>query len=308
MDKTESDKSQKRCGFVSVVGAPNVGKSTLVNTLTGAKVSITSPKAQTTRNRIRGIRIHEDTQIILVDTPGIFNLTGKLNNILNKSIVETAKNSLEGEDKIAVTIDSSKKLSENDRSLIELVKELNQPKILILNKVDKIEKPMLLELSQKLNEMMDFEATFMVSALKRKGTEDILKYLSKNLPEGPYLYPEDEISDFPMRMLAAEVTREKLIFSLKEEIPYNIMVETESYEETKKGIKINQAIYTTSEAHKRIIIGKNGSLIKKIGEQSRKELSQITETPVHLFLFVKVRENWLNNRSSIVSTGMDFAN
>lgn len=303
----DTDK-RTRCGFVAVVGAPNSGKSTLVNKFTGCKVSITSPKAQTTRNRIRGIKMHGRSQIIFVDTPGIFKIAGKLNNTLNRSIVETARNAFEGVDYVMLMIDSSKKLTENDEEVINFLKVQVVPKILVLNKIDKVEKESLLTLSVKLNDMIDFEKTFMISALKSKGTQDIVEYISQRLPFSPYHYPEDIVSDFPARMLAAEITREKLFNNLRQEIPYTTMVETEKFEENSKQIKIHQIIYTTSEAHKSIILGSKGAFIRKIGENSRNELSTIFEKKVHLFLHVKVREKWMDDKASYITSGIDYKN
>ncbi len=300
-------KQNKRCGFVAVVGAPNAGKSTLVNALTGAKISIVTPKAQTTRNRIRGIKIHDNTQIIFVDTPGIFKIKGKLDNRLNRSIVATARNAFEGTDFIMLIIDSAKKLSENDHEVINFLKDQPVQKILVLNKIDIIEKEKLLELSQHLHSLLDFKTVFMISAVKKNGLDAMLDYLSHNLPQGEFLYPADEVTDFPARLLAADVTREKLFMNLREEIPYNTMVETEKYDEGKNDIKIHQSIYTISETHKKMIIGTQASLIKKIGEQSRRELSKILGKKVHIFLHVKVRDNWMDNRDTYVTSGIDYA-
>lgn len=296
---------QTRCGFVAVVGAPNSGKSTLVNQLTGQKVSIVTPKAQTTRNRIRGIKVHENSQIIFVDTPGIFKLSGRLNNKLNQSIIETARNAFEGMEYIMLMIDSTKKLTDDDQEALNFIKAQTAPKILVLNKIDIVEKESLLDLSVKLNEQVEFEKTFMISASKAKGTNDILSYIAGKLPLSPFHYPEDIISDFPARMLAAEITREKLFMNLRQEIPYNTMVETEKFEE-KRDITIHQVIYTTSDGHKAIILGNKGALIKKIGEQSRIELSKLLGKKVHLFLHIKVRPTWIEDKESYIISGMDF--
>ncbi len=298
--------NKNKCGFVAIVGAPNAGKSTLVNQLTGQKVSIVTPKAQTTRNRIRGIRMYEKTQVIFIDTPGIFRVQGRLNNKLNHAIVQTAKNAFEGIDYIIFMLDASKRRTDDDAEVVELLKNQTTPKILVLNKIDIVEKEKLLELAMKLNEEMQFEKTFMISALKGNGAEDILKYLSGKLPEGEYLYPEDEVSDFPARLLAADITREKLFMNLREEIPYNTMVETEKYEESKNDIKIHQSIYTISETHKKMIIGKGASLVKRIGEQSRRELTELLGKKVSIFLHVKVRENWMDNKDLYKTSGIDY--
>ncbi len=302
-------KSKTRCGFVAVVGSPNAGKSTLVNTLTGQKVSIVTPKAQTTRNRIRGIKIHNDSQIIFVDTPGIFKISGKLDNRLNRSIIETARNAFEGMEYVMLMIDSSsRELTEDDMEVINFLKGQTVPKILVLNKIDVVDKEKLLQLSENLHAMIDFEKTFMISATKEKGTNDILDYLAAKLPESPFHYPADVISDFPARMLAAEITREKLFMNLRQEIPYNTMVETEKFEENSKQIKIYQVIYTSSNGHKGIILGNKGAFIKRIGEQSRRELTQLLGKKVHLFLHVKVKETWMEDKSSYLISGMDYKN
>jgi len=306
-DKKNAQKNtSKKCGFISIIGAPNAGKSTLINSFTGQKISIVTPKAQTTRNRIRGIRIYEDTQMIFVDTPGIFRIKGRLDNQLNRSIVQMAKTSFEGTDFIILLIDAQKDITEDDREVIELLKNEKTKKLLVLNKVDIIDKSRLLELSQKLNELLQFETVFMISALKGKGVEDILRYLAKELPEGPYLYPEDEISDFPARLMAADVTRERLFINLHDEIPYNTMVETETYKEDARGIRINQSIYVISETHKKMLIGTKGSVIKKVGEESRRQLTKMLGKKVHLFLHVKVRDKWMENKENYHISGLEF--
>lgn len=302
-----SEKVQTKFGFISVIGSPNVGKSTLVNDLCDSKVSIVSPKVQTTRSRVKAITILNDTQIVFVDTPGIFKINSSIDNRLNRSIVLTAKNSLEGVDYLALVIDVSRKLSENDKYILELVKSQEIKKVLILNKVDKTDKTRLLDISAKLNSDIEFERTFMISALKGEGTRDILDFFAENLPDSPWMYPEDQISDISMRLLSAEVTREKLFFNLQKELPYSIYVETETFEEKPKSININQAIYVKTESQKKIILGKKGSMIKRIGEQSRRELSKIMSKNVNLFLFVKVRENWMENKEIYGQAGIDFS-
>lgn len=286
--------NKKKCGFTVIVGAPNSGKSTLTNYITGVKVSIVSPKAQTTRSRITGIKISGNTQIILVDTPGIFNIRDS-NNKLNKAIVQTAKNSIEGTDFVIFLVDASKPFKSNDELVLNHIKNMETRKLLVLNKVDKADKIKLLELTQKINSECEFEKTFMISALKGSGVNDIEKYLEENLPDKEWEFPEDQISDAPVKFLAAEITREKLFYNLNEELPYSLYVETEKFEE-KKDIKIHQTIHTDSESHKGIIVGKQGSMIKKIGEQSRKELQNILGKKIHLFLFVKVTENWYDRK------------
>ncbi len=297
--------NKRKCGFTVIVGAPNSGKSTLTNYITGAKISIVSPKAQTTRSRITGIKISGDSQIIIVDTPGIFSLQDNLKNKLNKSIVQTAKNSIEGSDFIIFLVDASKPIKPNDELVLNYIKNIESKKLLVLNKVDKADKQKLLENTQKLNEECNFEKTFMISALKGGGVADLEKYLEDNLPDSNWIFPEDQITDAPARFLAAEITREKLFMNLNEELPYSLYVETELYEE-KKDIKIHQTIYTSTESHKSIIVGKQGSMIKKIGEQSRKDLQNILGKKIHLFLFVKVRENWYDRREPYLVSQIEF--
>lgn len=301
------DGQQTKCGFISIIGAPNVGKSTLINNFCKTKVSIVTPKAQTTRGRLRAIAIHGESQIVCVDTPGIFKIENNLDNRLNRSLILTAKNSFEGVDYLAFVVDAKRGIREDDEYIINLLKHETGKKILIINKVDLARKDILLELAAKLNSEIDFEKTFMVSAKKGQGTEDILDYLSQKLPYSPWMYPEDQISDSPVRLMAAEITREKIFFNLKEELPYNVFIETEAFEEGKNSIKINQAIYVKTDSHKRIMIGKNGSLIKKIGEASRKEIAKLVDKKVSLFLFVKVRENWMENIGNYRGSGIDFS-
>lgn len=295
-----------KCGFVAIFGAPNAGKSTLVNKITGEKVSIVTPRAQTTRNRIRGIKIYDNSQIILVDTPGIFKLTSKLDNNLNRSILKTAKNALEGIDCIVFLFDVAKKFNDDHAEVINFISTSQLPKILVLNKIDLIDREKLLEIALNLNKLASFDQTFMISAEKGDGIVDLLKFLSKKMPDGAFLYPKDEITDFPARLVAAETTREKLFILLRQELPYNIMVETESYKETYNSIIIHQSIFTTSEQHKGIIIGAKGAMLKKIGTQSRQELSKILGKKVQLFLHIKVRNDWMQNKQNYISSGIDI--
>ena len=292
----------KKCGTVAIVGTPNTGKSTLLNQILGTKISIVSPKAQTTRNRITGIHIEDESQIIFVDTPGLFRPRGKLKNTLNSSIVGAAKNVIEENmDFIALVIDAKKGFSKDNIITAELIEKTSARKILVINKIDLVKKENLLEIAKSINEQFSFEETFFISAKKNDGVIDFVKYLAKNIPENIWLYPEDQISNMPERFFASEITREKLFYSLDEEMPYNLMVETEKFEERKRDIKIHQVIYTNSESQKKIIIGKNGSIIKQVGEKSRKELSHIFEKEIHLFLFVKVRQNWMKKFENFIS-------
>ncbi|QRI64573.1 GTPase Era [Shinella sp. PSBB067] len=290
-------------GFVALIGATNAGKSTLVNRLVGAKVSIVSHKVQTTRAIVRGIAIHDNAQIVFMDTPGIF----KPRRRLDRAMVTTAWGGAKDADVIMFLIDSERGLKGDAETILEGLKEVRQPKILVLNKVDRVKPEDLLKLAAAANEVVTFERTFMISALNGSGCEDVMNYLAAALPEGPWYYPEDQISDLPMRQLAAEITREKLFLRLHQELPYSSHVETEKWEERKDGsVRIEQVIYVERDSQKKIALGKNGDAIKAISMASRKELSEILEQPVHLFLFVKVRENWGDDPARFREMGLDF--
>ncbi|RCW85199.1 GTPase Era [Phyllobacterium bourgognense] len=294
-----------RSGFIALIGAPNAGKSTLVNQLVGSKVSIVTHKVQTTRALVRGIVIHEQTQMVLVDTPGIF----KPKRRLDRAMVTTAWGGAKDADLILVLIDVEQGIDEEAEAILGSLHEKKRKVILVLNKVDRIEAPKLLELAQKANEKVNFDKTFMISALKGYGCKDLLKYLADNLPEGPWYYPEDQISDMPMRMLAAEITREKLYLRLHNELPYSSHIETESWEEKKDGsVRIQQVIYVERDSQKKIVLGHEGQAIKAIGQAARKELMEILEQKVHLFLFVKVRDNWGNDPERYREMGLEFPN
>lgn len=296
---------QTKSGFVALIGAPNAGKSTLVNQLVGTKVSIVTHKVQTTRALIRGIVVHDNAQIVLVDTPGIFSPRRRL----DRAMVSTAWNGAKDADIVMVIIDAQAGINEEVEAILEALPKINQEKILVLNKVDVITRPTLLELTAKLNEQAHFTRTFMVSALNGSGCRDLLAYLCKELPNGPWYYPEDEISDMPMRQLAAEITREKLYLRLHNELPYASTVETETWEERPDGsVKINQVIYVERDGQKKIVLGAKGETIKAIGQAARKELMEILEQNVHLFLFVKVRDNWGNDPERYREMGLDFSN
>lgn len=300
-----NDMTATRCGFAAVIGAPNAGKSTLINTIVGAKVSIVSPKVQTTRTRVLGIAMQGAAQIIFVDTPGIFAPSQKKN--LERAMVAAAWEGTADADVILLMIDASRKVGGDIDDIITRLAGMNGKNVaLVLNKVDKVRPPDLLTLSQRLNEQFPFAATFMVSALKGKGMDGLLAWLAKTMPEGPYLYPEDQITDMPMRLMAAEITREKLFLALRQELPYELTVETESWEEFDNGsVKIDQTVYLAREAHKKIVLGKGGALLGKIGQSSREELEEIMGTRVHLKLFVKVRENWMENAEHFQLRGLD---
>ncbi|SIS41808.1 GTPase Era [Insolitispirillum peregrinum] len=306
---TTQDDVPTRCGFVAVLGAPNAGKSTLTNAMVGTKVSIVSPKVQTTRTRIRGIAMQDNTQIIFIDTPGIFRPKKRL----ERAMVAAAWAGLADADTVMLVIDvqraSGKRgLDEDSSSIIETLKKNGyRDVILVLNKVDLVNPPVLLDLAAKLHAEGIFSEVFMISALKERGTADILRYLASRAPLGPYMFPEDEVSDLPMRMLAAEITREKVFLKLYHELPYSITVETDKWTERPDGsVKIDQTIFVARDSQKSIVLGKGGDQIKHIGAAARKELEEILGQKVHLFLFIKVREDWAEDRARYSEWGLDF--
>ncbi|MEW9806701.1 GTPase Era [Mesorhizobium marinum] len=292
-----------RSGFVALIGAPNAGKSTLVNRLVGAKVSIVTHKVQTTRAIVRGIATHNNAQIVFVDTPGIF----KPRRRLDTAMVTTAWVGAKDADVVLVLIDAERGIKGDADALLDKVASVPQPKVLILNKVDRVKPEALLELAKAANERVAFQRTFMVSALTGSGCDDLLDHLAETLPEGPWYYPEDQISDLPMRQLAAEITREKLYLRLHQELPYSSHVETEKWEEKKDGsVRIEQVIYVERDSQKKIVLGHKGETIRAIGQAARKEIGDILEQTVHLFLFVKVRENWGDDPERYREMGLDF--
>ncbi|MCI5059656.1 MAG: GTPase Era [Alphaproteobacteria bacterium] len=295
----------QRFGFVAVIGEPNAGKSTLINHLVGSKISIVSPKVQTTRTRVLGIALCDQSQIVFVDTPGIFKPSSK--NTLERAIVSSAIEGIQDADLITLLVDVSKKKAGISPLILDQLKTYkNKAVILVLNKVDKIKREKLMDITQQLNEIYDFEQTFMISALKGSGTKDLLSYLAKHAPKGPWHYPEDQITDMPMRLMAAEITREKIFKLLHQEIPYGITVETDEWEEFGDGsIKISQTIFTSRDAHKKIILGKGGAMIKKVGEMARGEMENILEKRAHLKLFVKLQENWQSDQERYALWGLD---
>ncbi|WP_039760132.1 GTPase Era [Bartonella queenslandensis] len=298
-----SDIMKTRSGFVVLIGMPNAGKSTLVNQLVGTKVSIVTHKVQTTRTLIRGIVIHDDVQIVLIDTPGVF----RPHKRLERAMVSAAWGGAKSADVLLVLIDAQSGLSDEVDMMLDIVNNMKQEKVLVLNKVDTVVKSSLLTLTTKINERVKFAQTFMISALTGSGCKALLHALSNMMPEGPWYYPEDQISDMPMRHLAAEITREKLFLRLHDELPYSSTVETESFEERSDGsIKINQVIYVERESQKKIVLGAKGDTIKTIGQAARKELMEIMDQKVHLFLFVKVRNNWDTDPERYREMGLDF--
>ena len=292
-----------RCGFVALIGAPNVGKSTLVNALVGAKVTIVSRKVQTTRALIRGIVIENNAQIILVDTPGIFLPKRRL----DRAMVSTAWSGAHDADLVCVLLDAKTGIDEEAEAILAKAASVNHDKILVINKVDLVQREKLLALAQAANERMKFARTFMIAAISGDGVDDIRTTLAEMVPPGPYLYPEDQMSDAPMRQLAAEITREKIYQKLHQELPYQSTVETDKWEERKdKSVRIEQTIFVERESQRKIVLGKGGATIKSIGADSRKELMQILDVPVHLFLFVKVRENWGDDPDRYREMGLEF--
>ncbi len=294
---------ETRCGFVALIGAPNAGKSTLLNALVGSKVTIVSHKVQTTRAMIRGIAAEGSTQLIFVDTPGIFAPKRRL----DRAMVTTAWTGAHDADLVGVLIDARKAIDEEAEAILARLAEVRRPKILIVNKIDLVAHEALLALTKAANDKAAFDATFMISALKRDGVADLKAWLAARMPAGPWLYPPDQMSDAPMRQLAAEITREKLFNRLHQELPYHSTVETEVWKELRKGdIRIEQTIYVERESQRKIVLGKGGQTIKAIGEAARQEIAQIVEANVHLFLFVKVREGWGEDPERYRAMGLEF--
>ncbi|MBB3764030.1 GTPase Era [Sphingomicrobium lutaoense] len=292
-----------KCGLVAILGAPNAGKSTLVNALVGQKVAITSPKAQTTRTRLMGIAIHEDTQILLLDTPGIF-VPGRR---LDRAMVKAAWEGAEDADRLVVMIDASSGMNKKARMLVEGVERRPEPKILVINKTDLVKKPALLELAQGLSERLHPEAVFFVSATSGEGVSDLKVHLAEKMPEGPWHFPEDQLSDATDRMIAAELTREQIYAQLHQELPYASAVVTEKWEERRDGsTAIHQQIRIARDSQKGIVLGKGGSKLKSIGEAARKEIAEHLGRKVHLFLHVKVDPRWEEDRGLYEDIGLEW--
>ena len=298
-----NDTSQSHCGVVAIIGAPNAGKSTLVNNLVGQKVAITSAKAQTTRARLMGIALHGQAQIILVDTPGIFEPRRRL----DRAMVSAAWEGAEEADAIVLMVDPIKQRRHELLPLVEALAKRPERKILVLNKVDKAKKEPLLALAQELNDQIAFEEVFFVSALTGDGVPELKDHLARLMPEGPWHYPEEQVSDASERLLAAEITREQLYQQLHEELPYDSAVRPESYTQRKDGsVEIRQQIVVGRESQRPIVVGKGGSKIKAIGEAARKELSEVLGQKVHLFLHVKVDERWADDKEIFEEMGLDW--
>jgi GTP-binding protein Era len=291
-----------RCGFAAIIGAPNAGKSTLVNTLAGYKVAIISHKVQTTRTRIRAIVVHDRTQIIFVDTPGIF----KPRRRLDEAMVEAAWSGATDADVVLFLVDSRAGINEDVELILNKLAEGRHTAVLVLNKIDLVRREALLDLAAKLNAKFRFLETFMVAAATGDGVDRLKQQLARMMPDGPWLYPEDQITDVPMRLVASEITREKIYERLHQELPYASTVETERWEERQDGsVRIDQVIFVERENQRKIVLGKNGQTIKEIGKRAREELSRMFERRVHLFLFVKVRENWASDPERLRAMGLE---
>jgi GTP-binding protein Era len=295
--------ARTRCGFIALIGAPNVGKSTLINALVGSKVAIVSHKVQTTRSLVRGIAMAGPAQIVFIDTPGIFAPRRRL----DRAMVTTAWSGAHDADLVGLLIDARKGIDEEAHAILTKLADVRTCKFLVINKVDLVAKESLLKLAGDLNARETFAATFMVSALTGDGVADLRTWLAGNAPAGPWHYPEDQISDLPLRQLAAEITREKVYQRLHQELPYQSTVETDTWTERKDGsVRIEQTIYVERESQRKIVLGKGGATIKAIGADARKEISGIVEKPVHLFLFVKVRQGWGDDPERYRQMGLEF--
>ena len=294
-----------RSGFVALIGEPNAGKSTLLNQMVGAKISIVTHKVQTTRTRIRGVTIEGDSQIIFVDTPGLF----KPRRRLDRAMVAAAWNGAADSDVTLLLVEANRGLTEGVEKIISSISEtgFSGKLALVINKIDKVDVNDLLSLSKQINDSHAFTETFMISAEKGKGVDDLRRWLASNLPKGPWLYPDDQISDMPLRMIAAEITREKLTLRLHQELPYQLTVETEKWEEKKdNSVRIEQMIYLSRSGHKGIVLGKKGETIKAVSMASRLSIEEFLGTKVHLFLRLKVREKWMEETKRYSEMGLDF--
>ncbi|MEM1388617.1 MAG: GTPase Era [Pseudomonadota bacterium] len=297
---------QTRAGFVALIGEPNAGKSTLLNAMVGAKVSIVTHKVQTTRARIRGVALEGASQIVFVDTPGLFQPRRRL----DRAMVAAAWTGAADADVVTLLIEAHRGLTDGVEAIIAGLeaREGGGQIALVINKIDRVQAPVLLSLTEAMNKRFPFVETFMISAERGHGVDDLKQWLAGQMPVGPWLYPEDQIADLPMRMIAAEVTREKLTLRLHQELPYQLTVETEAWDERKDGsARIDQVIYVARDGHKGIVLGKGGETVKAVGRQAREDLEAMLERRVHLFLQVKVRPNWLNEAERYRAIGLDFS-
>lgn len=303
MDNSSDILNQTRCGFVALIGAPNAGKSTITNNFVGSKVSIVSPKVQTTRTLVKGIGIYDNTQIIFLDTPGIF----KPKRRLDRAMVASAWGGVGDADITVLVVDAKRGFDDETQSIIAKLNKNKIEAVLLLNKIDLVQKEKLLELSAKINAAGKFKETFMVSAMTGQQIDDFYKYLADNLPISPWYYPEDQISDMPLKLLAAEIVREKLFLYLRQELPYALTVEPDLWERREDGsVRAEITIYVERDSQKIIVLGKGGAMIKRIGQAARRELEDLLEDRIHLFLFVKVRENWSDDPARYVEWGLNF--
>ena len=298
-----------RCGFFAIIGAPNAGKSTLLNRVVGAKIAIVTPKVQTTRSRIVGIALHGDAQLVFIDTPGIFAPSRRL----ERAMVDAAWTGAADTDGIVLLIDAHAARNgvpdKDAQAIVAALKQQNRRAVVVINKIDAVDRSKLLDLAAWIDAQGIADSVYMVSALTGDGVTDLLDDLAKHAPQGPWHYPEDQISEIPLRQLASEITREKLFLGLRQELPYALTVETETWEERKDGsVKIDQVIYVRRDSQKKIVLGKGGQQIKKVGAESRADLEAIFERRVHLFLFVKVRDNWVDDPERYRAMGLDFPN
>ncbi|MFW5642017.1 MAG: GTPase Era [Roseicyclus sp.] len=294
-----------RAGFVALIGEPNAGKSTLLNRMVGAKVSIVTHKVQTTRTRIRGVAIEGAAQIVFVDTPGLFRPRRRL----DRAMVAAAWSGAADADVVVLLIEASRGLTDGVRAILDALagKARGRRVALAINKIDRVEAPALLKLTEEMNAAFPFEKTYLISAEKGYGVENLRKWLAEAVPEGPWLYPEDQIADLPLRMIAAEMTREKLTLRLHQELPYQLTVETENWEERKDGsVRIDQIVYVARDGHKGILLGRKGETIKAVSTAARAEIAEFLGRPVHLFLQVKVRPGWLEEAERYSEMGLDF--
>ncbi|HKS18922.1 MAG TPA: GTPase Era [Bradyrhizobium sp.] len=302
-ETSEGQPAVTRCGFVALIGAPNVGKSTLVNALVGAKVTIVSRKVQTTRALIRGILVEDKSQVVLVDTPGIFAPKRRL----DRAMVLTAWTGAHDADLVCVLLDAKLGIDAEADTILTTLANVAHPKVLVINKIDLVPREKLLALAKAANDRLKFEDTFMISALSGDGIDDLRHALARLVPAGPFHYPEDQMSVAPLRHLAAEITREKIFQQLHQELPYQSTVETDTWTDRKDGsVRIEQTIFVERESQRKIVLGKGGATIKSIGAEARKEIGEITGQPVHLFLFVKVRENWGDDPDRYKEMGLEF--
>jgi GTPase len=303
VESPPGEASGSRCGFVALIGAPNVGKSTLINALVGSKVAIVSHKVQTTRTLLRGIATEGASQLILVDTPGIFAPKRRL----DRAMVTNAWAGAHDADIVALLIDAKRGRDEETDAVLDQLIPVRQPRILLVNKIDLVDKTALLALAKSANARVPFAATFMISALGGDGVADVKSWLAAHVPAGPWHYPEDQITDAPLRQLAAEITREKLYLRLHQELPYQSTVETDTWKDVKGGaVRIEQTIYVARESQRKIVLGKGGQTIKAIGADARRDIAEMIEAPVHLFLFVKVRERWDDDPERYREMGLKF--